>query len=354
VGFLSSPSGLGRAARLAYIALQRQGHDVYGVDLSAWFYETAGVVAFPFRDGRKFDGAANVLININAGYAKYALSLLGARFVQRKAILGYWVWELERAPQDWVRGAQCVHAIATPSAFAASALKGVAEGRPVLVAPHPVATGPLPPRVPPPDGPFTVNAVMSAASGFARKNPIALVRAFRMAFGADASARLRLRVTNLDHYPVGEAQLNAEIVGFPNIELSTQTLDDDVSMAWWGAPHLYASLHRAEGFGLPMAEAMCVGVPVLATDWSANAEYVDDENGYPVRATLTPVVDPQCKYDTAGRWADPDIEHAAARLYEAANDVSKRQAKGEVAREMAMRRFSTFDLDALYDRANLL
>ena len=196
--------------------------------------------------------------------------------------------------------------------------------------------------------PFTVNAVMSAASGFERKNPIALVRAFRLAFGDAAAARLRLRVTNLQHYPPGAAQLRNAIGAAENIELSTELLSDDAQAAWWGAPDLYASLHRAEGFGLPVAEAMCVGVPALATDWSGSAEYVNESNGYPIRATLTPVRDPQSKYRSEGRWAEPDIEHAAARMREAATDAAQRQARGAAACETALRRFSAFDLSALY------
>lgn len=349
VGFLSSPSGLGRATRLAHIALQRQGYDVYGVDLSDAFYEPAGVVPFAFRDGRGFEGAANALININAPYMRYALSLLGARFVRNKAILGYWVWELERAPPDWVQGVDCVHAIAAPSQFAAEAMKPIAPQTPILVIPHPIAIGPLPNSgEPQPGAPFTVNAVMSAASGFVRKNPVGLVRAFRMAFGENSNARLRLRVTNLEHYLPGEAELLEAIGDAPNIEFSSKVLDDEALMRWWGTPHLYASLHRAEGFGLPLAEAMCVGVPVLATDWSANAEYVNESNGYPIKVTLTPVQDPQSKYGAAGRWAEPNIEYAAARFREAASNPDARRAKGIAARESAIRRFSSFEISALY------
>lgn len=355
-GFLSSPSGLGRAARLAHIALQRQGCDVYGVDLSGAFYEAAGVVPFSFRDGRTLEGGANVLVNINAPYMSYALSLLGARLLRAKAILGYWVWELERAPSDWAQGATCVHAIAAPSQFAADAIKAIAPQTPILVAPHPVALGPLPQvSEPAADAPFTVNAVMSAASGFVRKNPVGLVRAFRAAFRESASARLRLRVTNLEHHAAGEAELRRAIAGGPNIELSTELLDDDALNAWWGAPHLYASLHRAEGFGLPLAEAMCAGVPVLATDWSASTEYVDQSNGYPVSATLTPVLDPQSKYDAGGRWAEPNIDHAVALFRESAANDGARRAKGRAAREAATRRFSSFDISALYHpKADLL
>jgi glycosyltransferase involved in cell wall biosynthesis len=105
---------------------------------------------------------------------------------------------------------------------------------------------------------------------------------------------------------------------------------------------------------LPIAEAMCVGVPALATDWSASAEYVNETNGYPIRAALTPVRDPQSKYRPGERWAEPDIAHAAARLREAATDAVKRQARGAAAREAAVLRFSAFDLSALYgDRADL-
>lgn len=354
VGFLSSPSGLGQAARLAFTGLQREGFDVYGVDLSHAFYEAAGAIDFAFRDGRAIDGAANVLININAPYMRYALALLGARFVRGKAILGYWVWELERAPPDWVAGFACVHAIAAPSQFAARAIEAIGDRRRVFVLPHPVMLGRLPPAATTSNAAFEIVSVLSAASGFERKNPIALVRAFKLAFAGDETKRLRLRVTHPDLYPRGMAALRDAIGDARNISLSSERMSEAEFLQWWGVPQLYASLHRAEGFGLPLAEAMAAGVPVVATNWSANAEYMDSSNSFPVPARLVTVDDPQGKYASGeGQWAEVDIEAAAAALRDAAANRDVLRSKAAAARAAAERLFSRVDVSALFEESPL-
>ncbi len=350
VGFLTSPSGLGQSARLAYGALLSQGREVYGVDISEGFLESAGVVDFRFRDGRGVLGRGNVLINVNPPYVRHAQSLIGARLLRGKAVLAYWVWETERAPKSWKDSVACVHAIAAPSLFAARAIEAMAAPRRVSVVPHPVALGRLPPIKAPDDGaPFTILSMCNAASGFERKNPVALVRAFRCAFGDDPSKRLRLRVTNLDQYPPGEEALRVELAGARNIEFTTRQFGDADWAAWWDAPHLYGSLHRAEGFSLPIAEAMCAGVPALATAWSGNIEYMSDENSYLVRAPLVSIQDAQKKYAVEdGFWADPDIEHAAALLREASENRVGLRERAAAARQTALAHFSRFDLTPYY------
>lgn len=350
VGFLSSASGLGQAARLAYTALERQGRRVFGVDLSANFFETSEAVRFAFTDGRTYRGPARVLININAPYMKYVFRLLGGRFLKGRRVTGYFAWELERAPEAWREGLASVHDVATPSAFVAGAIKALGGVPRVHVAPHPVALEDIP-RLPlpaaPPDRthPFTIAFAMNAASGWERKNPLGLIAAFRLASKGRADWRLQLLISNLEHYAPAQAVLNAVIAEDSRIVLTTQTLDRPAYWRWFGAPDLYASLHRAEGFGLSLAEAMVAGVPVLATHWSANAEFMHERNSLPVRYKLIPVEDPQQKYVAgAGRWAEPDIAHAAYLMARAYAEPDWRLVLANTARAEALARWSTFPL----------
>lgn len=326
VGFLTSPSGLGQSARLAIRAFAAQGQDVYGVDLSRNFFEIAENVNISFRDGRGMQGPARVLININAPYMKYALQLLGRAFLRDKEVTAYWAWELPRAPESWRAGFACAHKIAAPSRFVAEALQALGSSLPIVVAPHPVALEALP-HLPPRTAaisaaaPFTVASSFNVASGFARKNPLALVATFRAAFAGRDDVRLRLLATGVEHFPEGKAQLVSAIGGDSAIELTTDPLDRDAYWRWYGRPDLYASLHRAEGFGLTIAEAMCLGVPALATNWSANAEYMTEANALPVSFKLVPVVDPQQKYIAPNQhWAEPDVAHAATLMRRALDE----------------------------------
>lgn len=350
VGFLSSPSGLGQAARLAMRAFEAQGKQVYGVDLGAHFFESGDCVRFAYRDGRALSGSARVLVNINAPYMAYVFQLLGHAFLQHKHITAYWAWELEKAPEAWRAGLARAHAIATPSQFVADAIGALGNGPPIVVAPHPVALEDIPniPSRSTPisvEAPFTIAFACNIASGFARKNPLALVAAFRAAFGGRPDARLRILATGGAHYPEGLTQLRTAIGDDPTIEFSTEARDRAGYWRWLGRPDLYASLHRAEGFGLGLAEAMCAGVPTLATDWSANAEYMHKNNALMVQFSLVPVEDPQVKYAAGeGRWAEPDVAHAAAQMRRAADDPELLQRLAATARLEARARFSNFQI----------
>ncbi|GAA3324572.1 hypothetical protein GCM10020331_052990 [Ectobacillus funiculus] len=71
------------------------------------------------------------------------------------------------------------------------------------------------------------------------------------------------------------------------------------------------SLHRSEGFGLVLAEAMYLGKPIIGTNWSGNTDFMTTENSCPVNYTLVPVGNDYGPYKHHQLWAEPDIEHAA-------------------------------------------
>jgi glycosyltransferase involved in cell wall biosynthesis len=180
-----------------------------------------------------------------------------------------------------------------------------------------------------------VLCVLDAASSLSRKNPEGTIAAFRMAFGADPGTRLIVKTQRLATLPEAAARLSA-LAAAPNIELRDATLNDAGMEALYAEADVLLSLHRAEGFGLTIAEAMRRGVPAVATDWSGSADFLTPDVGVPVPARLVRAEDPQRTYHHPGmRWAEPDLEAAAAALRRLRADPALRQRLGTAAADYA-------------------
>jgi glycosyltransferase involved in cell wall biosynthesis len=116
--------------------------------------------------------------------------------------------------------------------------------------------------------------------------------------------------------------------GACNIEISWKVLEPTAFARWWSEGDVYMSLHRSEGFGLPLAEALCGGMPVVATGWSGNIDFMNAANSYLLEYSLVDVDDAQGKYPgDLGRWAEASVEHAAAILADLAINSASASAK---------------------------
>jgi len=105
----------------------------------------------------------------------------------------------------------------------------------------------------------------------------------------------------------------------------------------------YISLHRGEGFGLGIAEAMLFAKPVIVTDWSASTEFCDEQTSIPIPYTLTPI-DPSefsiLPYKGVTNWAEPDIDAAAVALRRLYDDPTLRQTLGKNGKQFIEEHFS--------------
>jgi glycosyltransferase involved in cell wall biosynthesis len=238
--------------------------------------------------------------------------------------VGYWAWELPVAPPAWRRYMQVVSEMWTPSRFVADSLGPLFDG-PVRVVPHTVASQPM--RARRPSRPFTVLTMADSRSSFARKNPAAAVRAFERAFGHGNDVRLVLKLNGRAHEM---ASLAADLALPPNVTVVTDFLDEAGLDALFRSADVLLSLHRAEGFGLPMLEAMARGVPVVGTGWSGNTEFMTQENSLLVPYRLVPVDDPAGIYH-GGRWAEPDVDAAVDLLRELRDDAEHHQRLARAA-----------------------
>ncbi len=98
------------------------------------------------------------------------------------------------------------------------------------------------------------------------------------------------------------------------LKSSEGNLDSSELAALYRSADVLLSLHRAEGFGLPMAEAMAHGVPVVATGWSGNLTFMS-AGRQPSRSVHARPGQRRIRVSMASSvWAEPDLDDAAKAL----------------------------------------
>ncbi|HEX8654418.1 MAG TPA: glycosyltransferase family 4 protein [Allosphingosinicella sp.] len=337
VGILSSATGIGEGGRLAGRALAGLGYDVLSIDISDILTQRQPAAAPP---PLLESGPGTVLLHFNPDNLSAILTLLGRRHLIGKRIVGYWAWELPRIPDHWLPALAEVDEVWTPSRFVADAVRPFTE-KPVRVVPHPVAQGRtgVARRVRHgTHGCFAALVMFSFASSFERKNPVAAVKAFRRAFGDAEDRLLILKASDADEAPEQMAELLAAIGDAPNVRIEQARLGDEERLDLIASVDVLLSLHRSEGFGLVMAEAMLAGVPVIATGWSGNMDFMDAGTALLVPSRLVAARDSRGTYGSGQAWADPDVDAAAAHLAALAADPARFAPMRDRARAMVLAR----------------
>jgi glycosyltransferase involved in cell wall biosynthesis len=253
------------------------------------------------------------LLQINADQTAHFARSRGAAFLAGRYNVGYWMWELPELPPEYHGAFGYVDEVWVGSTYC---LDAVSRASPVPVFRCPVA---LPvDRVPIrdvgrahfglPEGPFVFLFLFDVGSVLHRKNPYAVIEAFKRAFGPDDDVRLVLKLMR------GDRRLAWSLItraGDPRVVLLDRVLERAELNALIAASDCYVSLHRSEGFGLPMAEAMLVGKPVIATGYSANLDFMNAGNSFLVRYRLARLEEDHGPYRRGNVWAEPDVGHAA-------------------------------------------
>jgi glycosyltransferase involved in cell wall biosynthesis len=334
-GEFSRASGLGEGARLMAQAARSAGLPVWTIDIQP---PAGGSADIPMDPGDLPPPHIPLVLHVNAPSLPLALLRLPSAVTRKRPIIGYWAWELSQVPDDWRPALPCVTQVWAPSRFTAAALEPLLPNR-VRVVPPPLAV--IEPRPSArdrlsfglPRDAVIVLVSFSLASSCARKNPFAAIAAFRTAFGDRPDRFLLLKLGHADHAPADFARIAALVGGTANIRLETRCLSPADNHALIACADIVLSLHRAEGFGLVMAEAMLLARPVIATAWSGNTEFMDNHCAVLIGSRLVPARDDRKVYQ--GEWAEPDVAEAANALWWLAEDPALRLHIGHAAQRHA-------------------
>lgn len=346
VGFHGAVHGLGEGARMLVRGFVDMGLPVRAIDLSA---SVGFPVDLPVPFPPPTEGERGVVIShINPPELLRWTRETEGRPLEGRRHIGYWAWELEDAPADWIPAFDLVDEVWTPSAFAADAIRKIAPPRvKVTPAAYPLYLNPRPTPHRARFG-FTDDAVVvlmafDLRSTAQRKNPYAALAAFQKAHAKAARpALLVCKVVGADLYPETFQALQALVAGDPSIRLMTENLSADDMALLTASSDIILSLHRSEGYGLLLAEGIWLGKPTLATGWSSTVEFMDPASSQLVDFTLIPVEGDGVIY-REGRWADADVDDAAAKLAHMLSDDTRRK---EMAAATVRNGHVSFDREA--------
>lgn len=250
----------------------------------------------------------------------------GTELFRGRHTIGYWPWELEHWPANWVH---CFNLI--DEAWASSRHIEQAMRR---VSPVPVLHMPMAVRLPPE---LDIAAARQRArfglpadktlfvfsfdgnSFIERKNPLAVLDAFQRAFPTgDDSVGLVIKCMRPDPHNRAWQRIGAAAREDDRLIVLDAMLDKAEVLELYRACDVFVSLHRAEGFGRGIAEALLLGLQVIASDYGGNVDFCR-----PAGAHLVPchpkALEPQDYVEAHGNlWAEPDIEAAAQAMRQAA------------------------------------
>ena len=338
-GVLRAATGLGQAARLAVYALREARVPVTTFDVTEALFQKP---TEPFDLGTGMaPGPGTLLLFVTPPNVPLSLRLVGRENLVGKLRVGAWVCETERLPPLWPRQAAFLHRLAAPSPFARDAI-AAAVGRPVHPLTHPVEAEPWPPvSAAVPAGP-TVGAILDVGSSAARKNVAGLIACCTILLEQEPDIRIVLKTRDLAADPAAAAALaRAQAVGGGRLELYEGDWTRDGVLDFLDRVSLLVSFSRAEGFGLPLAEAMRRGTPVAAPIWAGPAEYLDSSNAVALPFTMIEIADSSALYGSAqGRWADVDAVRAAALIGAALRDRGRLAQLAAAARDRSRELFN--------------
>lgn len=256
--------------------------------------------------------------------------------------IAYWAWELENVPEEWKELAGTIDEIWAPTPFVANAMRKtlpvpVYDMLPGLrvaeVAELPRA------RLGLRQDEFVFLFMFDMLSSFERKNPLALVAAFRRAFAVDEKVRLVIKISRGAAEPEQLARLQEHAAG-ANILVIDALVSRAEAYGYIALADGVVSLHRAEGFGMLLAEAMLLGKPTIATNYSGNTAFMTPANSVLVDFERVEIATSGPIYKAGNRWADPSVEHAAAAMRRLFDDRPHAAALGERGRADAQRLFA--------------
>ena len=341
-GYIRNESGLGTLTRGYIGALNTIGVDVALKDVSSLSVNRSeDPTVSVFHD--EHPHPVN-LVCVNADQ-HFVVMERDEAFFQDRYNIGVWNWELPSFPVQWHDRFDHYDEIWAGSSMIVHALSAVSPV-PVVRMPPVLTSARVGDRrrgrraLRTSAGEHLFLFIFDFHSYFERKNPLAVVEAFGRAFGPKDNARLVVKCVNGNSDQRAMARLRAAAEGH-KVQLLVDYVPYQRVSDLIAACDTYVSLHRSEGIGLTMAEAMAAGKPVIATGWSGNVDFMDVSNSFPVPFDLVELRSDVGPYEAGEVWAEPSVAEAAALMRLVVEESALAARRGEAAKRHIEANFST-------------
>ncbi|WP_395646259.1 glycosyltransferase family 4 protein [Terricaulis sp.] len=340
VGHPFAPIGMGEHVRSSWRAFAAMGVrpaicDVYGMSErdDPDFERAFGPVAT-----REISQRLNIF-HINGDEVTNSLAHMRAAsaFEQAYNVI-YPAWELSQYPREWAQLLDQFDEIWAPSAFIRDSIAGSAR-KPVFHMPLAVdvrmSSFMTRRMLNLPESAFIYLFFFDFSSYWQRKNPFAVLEAFEALAQRHPKAPLHLVLKHKGGKGTSDVveRLRAAIARRPGqIQIIDRTMRDNEVKNLVRASDCFISLHRSEGFGRGLAEAMALGVPALGTGYSGNLDFMNAENSWLVDYDLVPVGKNEYPHGAGQHWADPKLATAVAMMEQIWLDHATARKKADKAR----------------------
>jgi len=338
VGYPFLPIGMGEHARSTFRAFRAAGAEPGLLDVADHRGEVDPDLDRDFSPFLVHEPGGVNLFCVNGDEAARVIETVGRKALEGSYNIVYPAWELARYPECWAKVLERFDEVWAPSAFIRDAIAGVVS-KPVVHMPLAVdlkLSSFLGRRhFGIPEDAFVVLFFFDFSSFADRKNPAAVLKAFEHLAARRPNAHIHCVIKSRGGADADEAQsaLEDRLAALaPRAQAIYGDLSDNEIKNLVRVCDVFVSLHRSEGFGRGMAEAMAMGRPAIATGYSGNLDFMTPETSLLVDYDLVPVAEGAYPHGDGQVWADASPEHASRLIEQLLDDRAAARAMGERAR----------------------